>query len=256
VATVATARLRARLGGPDRDARVVHRGRHAVYLDLDGWCLGVVSAAATAVPCALRTTLPELGALADADRARVVDDQLLLDDAVLRIGRLHDLTVPSLPSPRPWLADALLAVAQPAADELGDLLDRPLSTLVGQGSGLTPLADDVLCGWLAVRHALGVPAPVPDARARTTLLSATLVECAGHGEAIPEFRMLVHTMAGGDRAAVARAAETVARVGHTSGQGLLLGAGLALQQPIAQDRSSMIHPTKLLAALALPRGPR
>jgi len=33
----------------------VHRGRDAVYLDLDGWCLGVVGTRATAVPCALRT---------------------------------------------------------------------------------------------------------------------------------------------------------------------------------------------------------
>jgi hypothetical protein len=235
VATAATARLRARLAGPDRDARIVHCGRHAVYVALDGWCVGVVSARATAVPCALRTTLPELGALADASRARVVDDQLRLDDTLLRIGRLLDLTVPALPSPRPWLAEILLDVAQPAADELGDLLDRPLPTLVGQGSGLTPLADDVLCGWLAIRHALGTPAPVPDARASTTLLSATLVECAAHGEAIPEFRMLVPTMARGDRAAVARVAEAVARVGHTSGYGLLLGAGLALQEPMQED---------------------
>ena len=58
---------------------------------------------------------------------------------------------------------------------------------------------------------------------------------AAHGEAIPEFWMLVHTMAGGDRAAVARMAEAVARVGHTSGSGLLLGAGLALRDTIEQD---------------------
>jgi hypothetical protein len=235
VATAATARLRARLAGPDREARVVHRGRHAVYLDLDGWCLGVVSARATAVPCALRTTLPELDVLADAERARVVDGELRLGPTVLRVGRLHDLTVPPLASPRPWLAEVLLGAARPAADELGDLLDRPLPTLLGHGSGLTPLADDVLCGWLAVRHALGLVTAAPDARTRTTLLSATLVDCAAHGEAIPQFRMLVHALASGDRATVARAAGTVARVGHTSGHGLLLGAGLALQDTIEQD---------------------
>jgi len=235
VPTAATARLRARLAGPDRAPRVVHRGPHAVYLDLDGWCLGVVSSRATAVPCALRTTLPELGPLADTEHARVVDGELWLGGTVLRVGRLHDLAVPSLPRPRPWLAEILLAAARPAADELGDLLDRPLATLVGRGSGLTPLADDVLCGWLALRHALGVPTTVPDARARTTLLSATLLECAAHGEAIPEFRMLVHTLASGDRATVGRVAEGVGRVGHTSGYGLLLGAGLALQDTIEQD---------------------
>lgn len=236
MATAATARLRARLAGPDRPADVVHRGRHAVYLRVDGWCVGVVSSRATAVPCALRTALPDLGPLADTVRARIVDGGLRLDETPLRVGRLHDLTVPALPDPRPWLADALLEAGQPAADELGGLLSRPLPSLLGRGSGLTPLADDVLCGWLAMQHALGVPVPeLPDARAHTTLLSATLVECAAQGEAIPEFRMLVHALGSGDRTAVHRMAAALAAVGHTSGAGLVLGARLALQETIEQD---------------------
>jgi len=236
VATAATARLRTRLAGPDRVVRIVHRGEHAVYVDVDGWCVGVVSARATAVPCALRTALPHLGPLAGAAAARIVDGELWLDGNVVRVGRLHDLTVPMLPHPRPWLAELLLDAGRPAAGELGDLLARPLPSLVGRGSGLTPLADDVLCGWLALQRALGRPTPpADDFRARTTLLSATLLDCAAHGEVIPEFRMLVHTLAFGDRSAVARVAGTVTRVGHTSGAGLVLGAGLALAEPIAQD---------------------
>lgn len=239
MATAATARLRDRLAGQDRPATVVHRGRHAVYLDLDGWCIGVVSLRATAVPCALRTALPDLGALADVAEARVADGELWLDDTVVRIGRLQDLTVPRLPSPRPWLADVLLEAGRSAADELGDLLTRSPWSLVGRGSGLTPLADDVLCGRLALQHALGVTSPdLPDPRDSTTLLSATLLACAGHGEVIPEFRLLVHALASGDRPAVRRAADAVAAVGHTSGAGLVLGAGLALQESIEQDRAA------------------
>ena len=50
----------------------------------------------------------------------------------------------------------------------------------------------MLCGWLAVHRAAGVATPEVDATVRalaatTTLLSATLLDCAMHGEVIPEF---------------------------------------------------------------------
>lgn len=231
VAAAAGRRLGARLRGPDRPARVVHRGRHAVYLDLDGWCVGVLAAGATAVPCGLRTALPHLDGLTDAATARVAGGSLWLDDSEIRIGRVQDVTVPRLRPVDPELTGLVLAAAAPAADELGDLLERPLPSLLGRGSGLTPLADDVLCGWLATGHALGLPQPeLPDPRTRTTLLSATLVDCARHGEVIPEFRALVRALGTGDAAAVRRSVETVAAVGHTSGAGLLLGAGSRLRQ--------------------------
>ena len=65
--------------------------------------------------------------------------------------------------------------------------------MLGRGDGLTPLGDDVLCGWLALHRAAGVPTPDVDAEVRaehlhrTTLLSATLLDCALHGEVMPEF---------------------------------------------------------------------
>ena len=75
---------------------------------------------------------------------------------------------------------------------------------------------------------------LPDARQRTTLLSATLLDCAQRGEVLPEFRALVVALHRGRRVRrprheVADAAVALADVGHTSGAGLLLGAALRLE---------------------------
>lgn len=208
----APARVRARLhAAPDGPLPVVHRGRDAVYLDLAGRCLGVVGARATAVPCALRTTLDAL----DATSAHVAGGVLHLDGEPLVIGRLVDVTVPRL-------------VPATAPDPTGPApLPGDVRAMVGRGDGLTPYDDDVLCGWLAVHRGLGVPTPDADAAIRacldrTTLLSATLLDCAMHGEVIPEFAAWVATPDDPDRTA------TLAAVGHTSGHGLLQGARFVL----------------------------
>ncbi len=110
--------------------------------------------------------------------------------------------------------------------------------LLGRGPGLTPLGDDVLCGWIATHRAAGVPTPEIDSAVRgglhrTTLLSATLLDCALHGEVLPElgrFLSAVGTAAEPGRAADLRA------VGGTSGAGLLQGARLALDD-LGQTRA-------------------
>jgi len=204
-------RLRGRRDGP---VRVLHRGRHAVYVDLDGWCVGVVGAAAVAVPCALRLATDDLGVLT-TDSAAVLGGVLRLDGVPLVIGRLVDVHVPALRHP-------------PAP-----VLAPPVDTLVadiGRGPGLTPEADDELCGWLAVHRAAGVATPELDAAvlahlAHTTLLSATLLECAVRGEVVPEFAAYVAALGTADEAV--RAAE-LSVLGHTSGAALLRGARLAL----------------------------
>lgn len=196
---------------PDGPLRIVHRGRDALYVELAGRCLGLVSRRATAVPCALRTgedTVPEVRT------ARVDDGVLHLDGLPVVVGRVVDVSVPRLASPwdRP---------APPPGD---------VSAMVGRGDGLTPYDDDVLCGWLAIHRAAGAPTPDVDTAVRahlgrTTLLSATLLDCAMHGEVIPEFAAWV-TALGTDREDLAAAA--LAAVGHTSGAGLLHGARSAL----------------------------
>ena len=200
--------LRSAADGP---VPVVHRGRDAVYVEIGGRCVGVVSRRATAVPCALRAAT---GALPEVRWARLDTGVLHLDDEALPVGRVVDVRVPTIRT----------SVSTPAPAP-GDV-----TTMVGRGDGLTPYDDDVLCGWLAVHRAARVATDDVDAAVRacldrTTLLSTTLLDCAMHGEVIPEFaRWLaaVGTAAEPDRAAA------LARVGHTSGRGLLQGARAAV----------------------------
>lgn len=199
---------------PDGPVPVLHRGPHAVYVDLHGWCAGVVDAAAAQVPCALRAAR---GALAElpAQHAEVLAGVLHLDGHPLVVGRYSRVTVPSLPA----------RASRPAP-----LSPAEVRTLVGAGEGLTPYGDDQLCGWLAVHRAAGVPTPEVDAAVRamsyrTTLLSATLLDCALHGEVLPEFGdwlQVVGTPAERGRAAA------LAAIGHSSGRGLLAGGRRAL----------------------------
>jgi len=133
----------------------------------------------------------------------------------------------------------LRTCGETAATELGTLTSRIAThpeDLIGRGSGLTPLGDDVLAGWAATSYALGARVVLPDARQRTTLLSATLLDCARRGEVLPEFRALVVALRRSDASAdrrheIADAARALAAVGHTSGAGLLLGAALRLEAP-------------------------
>lgn len=186
----------------DAPAPVLHRGPDAVYVEVASRCVGVVGTRATAVPCALRTALDRLP---DVVTASVRDGVLHLGDEPVVVGRLVNVQVPRLP-----------LTGQPGAVDVADL--------VGRGDGLTPYGDDVLCGWLAVTRGAGIKTPGVDAQVRklagtTTLLSATLLECAMAGEVVPEFATWL---------AGTGPVEAVERIGHTSGLGLVEGARLAL----------------------------
>ncbi|WP_343906095.1 DUF2877 domain-containing protein [Nocardioides aquiterrae] len=201
-------RVRAHLrGAPDGPVPVVHRGRDAVYVEVAGRVVGVVGRRAVAVPCALRADVEAF----DVTSAALRGGELHLDGEPLRIGRVVDVSVPRR-------ATGATAPAPPPGD-----VDR----MVGHGDGLTPYDDDVLCGWFAAHRALGVATPDVDAAVRarldrTTLLSATLLDCAMHGEAIPEFTTWLAAPADPTRTAA------LAAVGHSSGRGLLQGGRFAL----------------------------
>ena len=202
---------------PDGPVRVLHACADTVHLDVHGRAVGVAAAGAPALPHSLRTRLSSLTPRRSAEvssRGRstaYVDSGLLyLDGRALVTHRLVDVRAPRLDAvgmPRTGSAAALGTPRPRGAGlvpfpPLPPLPERPpclislparavaaetVPDLVGRGEGLTPLGDDVLCGWLAAHRAAGVPTPAVDdavrrALPRTTTLSATLLECALAGE--------------------------------------------------------------------------
>ncbi len=84
----------------------------------------------------------------------------------------------------------------------------------------------MICGWLALHRAAGLPTPAVDeatraATARTTLLSATLLDCARHGEVLPQFAAYLRALGTPD---LPLAEAGLLGVGHSTGSGLLEGA--------------------------------
>ena len=229
--TRVASRLAAAADGP---RPVVHASATAIYVDLDGWCLGLVSATATRVPCALWSTLPDLSVLEPVVDVRRGD--LVVGDRTTRITRLVDPRVTragrhGAGSPERPRLGLDLGLDLPAD---GRLTTADLDRLLGRGPGLTPLGDDVLAGWFTTRAALGRPDDVLAAAVRrrmgaTTLLSATLLDCALRGEALPQ---LADWLAEPTDTTV----DALLGVGATSGAGLLAGAELAITS--LQDRTT------------------
>ena len=169
LSAAAAPRLRDRLHlTADGPLEVLHTGPQAVYLAVHRpgpapWCIGIVGSRAAALPNALRVALPDLRSL-DLTAVQVLEGRLQAGSIAIRIARIVDVQVPSVPSgtlPEPAEADRLVAG-------------------IGLGEGLTPYGDDVLCGWLGLQRAAGrttpdVDAAVRTALPRTTLLSATLL---------------------------------------------------------------------------------
>lgn len=216
----AAPRLRDRLHlTADGPLQVLHTGPHAVYLAVDRpgsapWCVGIVGSRATALPNALRVALPDLRSL-DLTAVCVLDGRLQAGSIAIRVARIVDVQVPPL-----------TGTPAPASGPAG--VDR-LVAGIGLGGGLTPYGDDVLCGWLGFQRAAGRATPDADAAIRaalprTTLLSATLLDCALRGEVLPEFAAYVAALGTPDESLREAA---VAAIGATSGQGLLEGVRLA-----------------------------
>lgn len=247
VAAAAPAWVRERLEGPRREVYVLHAGADAIYLDDDGVCLGVLARSAVAVPCGLQTRLRDLPT--SGQDATIGGGSLDLSGMQVRIGRLIDASVPRI-NACSTTASTLAAACSDQLDAVrAELPTAALSALrnadpaavrdlLGRGSGLTPVGDDVLCGWVATRHALGRPS-VPMIRAvegtaanSTTRLSATLLDRACAGDVIPAFRRLLLALRAptSSAPAVDRAVDALLAVGHTSGAGLLLGTTLALAE--------------------------
>lgn len=273
VPAAATPRLRAWWERTDARGSLLHAGRDALYVDLAGRCVGVLTRDAVPVPCGVRTTLTDLlgrsaagssalspaaGTVRAGDVVELHGGQLAVAGLTVRITRTLPVRPVRFRQPGQALArldrrmlphrDAL--VGELGAGPLEALTDGDpgaVPALLGRGSGLTPLGDDVLCGWLATADLDNTgAATVADevdrlAATRTTALSAALLDCARHGEVLPQFERLVSALdrPDGDPAVAQEcdaAVTDLVRVGHTSGAGLALGCLLGLRHRVA-------HPT-------------
>jgi hypothetical protein len=223
---------------------VLHACADTVHLDVLGRAVGVAAAGAPALPHTLRTNLSSLSpeVSSEAGSTAYVDSGLLyLDGRALVTHRIVDVRAPRLEAVRMPRTGSAAALGTPRPRGAG-LVPFPshvdpdtVCDLVGRGEGLTPLGDDVLCGWLAAHRALGIATPAVDdavrrALPRTTTLSATLLECALAGEVADLVGAYLRALgasraASGDTVTSARGALTT--LGHSSGAGLAHGVDLA-----------------------------
>jgi hypothetical protein len=220
------------LAHPPREVRVLHAGDHAAYVDDGDSCIGVLSRRANSVPCGLVTSLDDLRRfdLRAGDLARLGGGQLVFAAGAVKPSRIVDASVPRLAKlpdidvHEPRIAAAADELDPGALERLAEGDPDAVRSLLGRGSGLTPLGDDVLCGWLAGRNALGrstepVAAEVTRrSMAGTTRLSSTLLTCAIRGDVVPQVRVLLRGTG---------TLDALLSIGHTSGAGLALGLALA-----------------------------
>jgi hypothetical protein len=222
---------------PDGPAAVLHRARDAVYFDVAGRCVGLAGPGAVDLPITLRTGTPRVSSQ-EADSAYVEGGVLHWAHRALVTGRLVGVRAPRIDLNRIPGTEAGPAAAEdiPQSRAVGlaalpsRVTPRSVTDLVGRGDGLTPLGDDVVCGWLACHRAAGVPTPDLDAAVRrllprTTTLSAALLDAALEGEVCGPAASYLRAL-GTPAAPAARHRLTL--VGHSSGEGLATGVDLAL----------------------------
>jgi hypothetical protein len=255
--------VRQRLAAHEGPVPVLHAGPDAWYVGVGGWAVGVLSREAARVPCGLRSTLPgrALGGGDGAAKSGYVEHGTLwLGGQAFRPVRSVDVRAPRITLDHGFRrASSVTVQATPPAlvaefvrgvlgcrpghlrllDDLDDDAMADLAgPLLGRGPGLTPLGDDVLCGWLAAHRAVGVPTPrtdsaLADLRGATTLLSATLLDCALHGEVLPE---LGSWLAGLGTPHEPALLSRLSAIGATSGAGLAAGSRLALLSLTSQKK--------------------
>ena len=183
-------RVRERLRtAPDGTLRVVHRGLHAVYVELGDRCVGVVDSRATAVPCALRTRTSDLAQLSGRS-AYLRGGVLHLGETPLVVGRIADVHVPRLARERGTRITAdpgTARITPPAAvtgsdrclQPTGPLGPADAERLVGRGDGLRAdrlgprqVPGQRLLGVVEPRDAAGRQVVQLDASARPARFSA------------------------------------------------------------------------------------
>jgi hypothetical protein len=249
-ASVAVAPL---VDGPARELRAAVVTARAAYFTTGDPARPVLCLAApdaVRLPCAvvLDGPLPAVGSTGSV-AGSVGAGELRVGALTARIGRWW-----RPPRPRGLGRIPARAVAAALTTAVPDPLDRPgraalaglvaalasssnvdgsVARLLGRGPGLTPLGDDVLAGALVTLVGAGVP--VADrlaavvraaAAARTTAVSQALLSHATYGECIPELAGLL--VAARDGGPLEPAVDSLLRIGHSSGAGLVHGVAAAL----------------------------
>src|SRR3954454_22785003 len=143
------------LEGSPSPARVLHSGRDAVYLDVRGTCVGVLSSGAALVPCGVRTSLTVLPTVAAGTDVTAglggvalpgcrVEVAATVATAVGRLSRdgvrrARDRAAVLITENGERLDAVRAALPEEALDALA--AGRPTSTtgLLGCGPGLTPV---------------------------------------------------------------------------------------------------------------------
>jgi hypothetical protein len=231
--------------------------RTAAYLDFDGFVVAVTARAVPLMPNGISLT----GDIDPPAVGRVVHltaGGLQAQGWSLSWPEVWDPSVPRANGVDPervrQRGEAILRGAPPTPEGLGAIgvqiaghpgvagLLEALRTgepprageLLGLGSGLTPEGDDLLAGaaaavaslepWDAGTRAawLAAAAP-PEARARTTALSATLLDLAGRGQAIEPLHALLDL----EHERWAPALERLVRLGHSTGRCYAAAVGAA-----------------------------
>jgi Protein of unknown function (DUF2877) len=135
----------------------------------------------------------------------------------------------------PGLVDQASAVCRAArrGDDAG--VSHGVRHLLGAGEGLTPSGDDVLCAVLLVLGGLGDAAAVTllgeavqEQWAHTTSLSASLLDAARSGYAVPQVAALVGSSLGGNLTGVSESLTSTLAIGHSSGRDLVAGVAGSL----------------------------
>jgi hypothetical protein len=221
---------------PDGPVTVLHRCDDAVHLDVAGRCVGLLSRRAPGLPHSLRSNLPTLSS-PDGATPYVEDGILHVGALALVTGRLVEVRAPRIGSARVPGTRASPAGPEgfPRSQPAGLVCLPPrvdpgvVAAFIGHGEGLTPLGDDVVCGWLALHRAAGVETTAVDdvvrrLLGRTTAVSAALLDCALHGEVADPVADHLRALGSPREPATRR---RLARLGHTSGRGLAHGIDLA-----------------------------
>jgi len=141
----------------------------------------------------------------------------------------------------PELIDQAEAVCRAAGSHDQAGLRRGVRPLLGAGPGLTPSGDDALCAVLLMLHRVGdsesialLDNAVRERWTATTSLSASLLDAAGQGYAVPDVVALVDSALRGDLVGTQRALATTLAIGHSSGQDLVAGLAGSLRALTSQ----------------------